>query len=70
MKWKKSGNKKNAKDKKDEGGNDEEEEEDDEEDDEEEAEEGSDGKQEVGEGICSSGANYVNENGERIASVQ
>lgn len=28
------------------------------------------GRQEVGEGICSSRANYVNENGERIASVQ
>lgn len=29
------------------------------------------GEEEEGEeGICSSGANYVNENGERIASVQ
>jgi len=28
------------------------------------------GRQKMGEGICSSGANYVNENGERIASVQ
>lgn len=27
-------------------------------------------KEEEEEGICSSGANYVNENGERIASVQ
>lgn len=32
-------------------------------------EEGNEGKK-VGEGICSSRANYVNENGERIASVQ
>lgn len=70
MKWKKSGNKKNAKSKKNEG---------------ETMKKKKKkktamkkkqkkatmvGKQEVGEGICSSRANYVNENGERIASVQ